>query len=176
MLVDNAVVGLENIFRHYESGDDPVTAAVKGTQEVWGAVVASTLTTLAVFLPVLFVAEEAGQLFRDIALAISAAVGLSLLVSVTVIPTASSRLLRRTVSSEQGSLDSDLPPDDANFFVRAIVGLNQWAQASWGRQVSVVVGLFALSLLVTFSLTCVVGCFCLRAVMNVRLLLPDRAS
>lgn len=95
MLVDNAVVVLENIYRHHETGQDADTAAVRGAQEVWGAVVASSLTTLAVFLPVLFVEEEAGQLFRDIALAISSAVGLSLVVSITVIPTAAARLLRR---------------------------------------------------------------------------------
>ena len=75
-------------------GRDTVHGAVRGTQEVWGAVVASTLTTVAVFLPVVFVQEEAGQLFRDIALAISAAVALSLLVSITMIPTAAARLLR----------------------------------------------------------------------------------
>ncbi len=94
MLVDNAVVVLENCYRHAEMGDDPFRASVRGAGEVWGAVVASTLTTLAVFLPVLFVQEEAGQLFRDIALAISAAVGLSLIVSITVIPCAAARLLR----------------------------------------------------------------------------------
>ena len=95
MLVDNAVVVLENIYRHYQSGDDPTTAAVRGAKEVWGAVVASTLTTLAVFVPVLFVEEEAGQLFRDIALAISSAVALSLVISVTAIPTAAAKILRR---------------------------------------------------------------------------------
>ncbi|MEO8495698.1 MAG: efflux RND transporter permease subunit, partial [Planctomycetota bacterium] len=70
MLVDNAVVVLENIYRHHQEGAGPFAAAERGTKEVWGAVAASTLTTLAVFLPVLFVQEEAGQLFRDIALAI----------------------------------------------------------------------------------------------------------
>ncbi len=94
MLVDNAVVVLENIYRHYQQGENPVRSAVNGTQEVWGAVVASTLTTLAVFLPVLFIEEEAGQLFRDIALAISSAVGLSLLVSVVMIPTAAAKILQ----------------------------------------------------------------------------------
>ncbi len=93
MLVDNAVVVLENIYRRYSLGEPPFTAAVRGTQEVWGAVAASTLTTIAVFLPVVFVQEEAGQLFRDIALAISAGVGLSMLVSMSVIPTAAARLL-----------------------------------------------------------------------------------
>lgn len=95
MLVDNAVVVLENIYRHYEMGDPPLKAAAKGTSEVWGAVFASTATTVAVFLPIVFIEEEAGQLFRDIALAISAAVALSMLVAVTVIPTAASRLFRR---------------------------------------------------------------------------------
>jgi len=96
MLVDNAVVVLENIYRHFQSGDDKHTAAVRGAEEVWGAVVASTLTTLAVFLPVLFVQQEAGQLFRDIALAVSSAVGLSLLISITLIPTLSAKILHRS--------------------------------------------------------------------------------
>ncbi len=68
---------------------------------MWGAVVASTLTTVAVFLPVIFVQEEAGQLFQDIALAISAAVALSLLVSITMIPTATARLLRSTIDEDE---------------------------------------------------------------------------
>ena len=105
MLVDNAVVVLENIYRHYQSGDSTVEAIVRGTREVRGAVVASTLTTLAVFLPVLFIQEEAGQLFRDIALAISSAVALSLIVSVIVIPTAATKVLRRA--------DKPIPPPDA---------------------------------------------------------------
>jgi len=99
MLVDNSVVVLENIFRHYELGRRPVQAAFLGVREVWGAVVASTLTTLAVFVPVLFVKEEAGQLFYDLALAISAAIGLSLVVSVTVVPAWAAKLLRRPQSS-----------------------------------------------------------------------------
>src|SRR5690606_14724373 len=94
MLVDNAVVVLENIFRRREMGDSAMTAAAVGTSEVAGAVVASTLTTIAVFVPVLFVQETSGQLFRDIALAISCAVGLSLIVSFTMIPTAASRLFK----------------------------------------------------------------------------------
>ena len=92
MLVDNAVVVLENIYRRHALGEPPFVAAVRGTQEVLGAVTASTITTVAVFLPIVFVQEEAGQLFRDIALAISAAVTLSLVVSITLIPTAAARL------------------------------------------------------------------------------------
>lgn len=94
MVVDNAIVVLENIDRHLAMGKKRAQAAYDAGREVWGAVLASTLTTLAVFLPVLFIQEEAGQLFRDIALAICAAVSLSLIVAITVIPTASARLLR----------------------------------------------------------------------------------
>ena len=94
MVVDNAIVVLENIFRHYESGKEPKEASLRGATEVWGAVLASTLTTLAVFVPVIFVQGQAGQLFRDIAIAISCGVGLSLIVSITVIPTAACRILR----------------------------------------------------------------------------------
>jgi hydrophobic/amphiphilic exporter-1 (mainly G- bacteria), HAE1 family len=101
MLVDNAVVVLENIYRRYQMGEPRFTAAIRGTKEVWGAVLASTLTTLAVFIPVVFVQEEAGQLFRDIALAISSGIGLSLIVSITLIPVASARLLSDRPGSGQ---------------------------------------------------------------------------
>lgn len=94
MVVDNAIVVLENIDRHLAMGKKRAQAAYDAGKEVWGAVLASTLTTLAVFLPVLFVKEEAGQLFRDIALAICGAVALSLIVAITVIPAGSARLLR----------------------------------------------------------------------------------
>ncbi|MCA9439510.1 MAG: efflux RND transporter permease subunit, partial [Candidatus Omnitrophica bacterium] len=71
-----------------EMGKSIRKAAIEGTQEVSGAVLASTLTTLIVFLPVLLIQQTAGQLFRDIGLAIMAAVGVSLIVSITVIPSA----------------------------------------------------------------------------------------
>ena len=101
MLVDNSIVVLENIYRHRESGKSLWQAAYDGTVEVWGAVLASTLTTIAVFVPIVFIEEQAGQLFRDIAIAISAGVGLSLLVSITVIPCLSARMLT-TATREPG--------------------------------------------------------------------------
>ncbi|MFM7184161.1 MAG: efflux RND transporter permease subunit, partial [Planctomycetota bacterium] len=94
MLIDNSVVVLENIFVHWKAGAAPREAAVNGTQEVWGAILASTLTNVAVFLPVLFVEGEVGQLFGDIALAIAAAVGLSIAVSGLVVPAAAALLLQ----------------------------------------------------------------------------------
>lgn len=94
MVVDNAIVVLENIFRRYELGESPAEASVRGTAEVWGAVLASTATTLAVFVPVIFIEGQAGQLFRDISIAISCAIGLSMLVSLTVIPVAARAILK----------------------------------------------------------------------------------
>jgi len=94
MVVDSSIVVLENIYRHLQMGEARLVAAYKGTVEVWGAILASTLTTIAVFLPVIFVQEEAGQLFRDIAVAVSCSVALSLIVSITVIPTLASKILR----------------------------------------------------------------------------------
>jgi HAE1 family hydrophobic/amphiphilic exporter-1 len=94
MVVDNAIVVLENIDRHIAVGEKPAVAAYRGTREVWGAILASTLTTIAVFAPVLTIREETGQLFYDIALAICAAVTLSLLVSISVIPAAGAKFLR----------------------------------------------------------------------------------
>ncbi|WP_193210891.1 efflux RND transporter permease subunit [Luteolibacter marinus] len=104
MVVDNAIVVIENIFRHLEMGKKPVQAARDGTVEVGGAVLASTLTTVVVFAPILLIEEQAGQLFRDIALALMAAVSLSFLVSLTVIPVASGKWLTAHKTSDEPSL------------------------------------------------------------------------
>jgi hydrophobic/amphiphilic exporter-1 (mainly G- bacteria), HAE1 family len=148
MLVDNAVVVLENIYRHFQRGDDPLQAAVHGVKEVWGAVMASTLTTLAVFIPVLFVEEQAGQLFRDIALAISAAVSFSLIVSITVIPTAASRLLRggRVRAARATQPKPGFSSRLGSRFVGFWVGINSWALESVGRKLLVVAALVGISL------------------------------
>ncbi len=160
MLVDNAVVVLENIFRHYQGGEHPFSAAVTATKEVWGAVVASTLTTLAVFIPILFIEQEAGQLFRDIALAISFAVAISLVVSVTVIPTAAARLFRADESRRHRTrvahpvfrriargVDWLMSPLTrlGNAFVELIVESNRWIQHSFLRRIAVVSLIVALA-------------------------------
>jgi HAE1 family hydrophobic/amphiphilic exporter-1 len=93
MVVDAAIVVLENIYRLRQRGLSSRDAAFKGTQQVWGAVLVSALTTVMVFIPILIMQLEIGQLFRDIAVAISVSVLLSLVVSVTVIPALASRLL-----------------------------------------------------------------------------------
>ncbi|MEM8631234.1 MAG: efflux RND transporter permease subunit [Pseudomonadota bacterium] len=93
MIVDAAIVVLENIFRLREEGMSRREAAYHGAKQVWGAILVSALTTVMVFIPILVMQLEAGQLFRDIAVAISVSVMLSLVVAITVIPALSSRLL-----------------------------------------------------------------------------------
>jgi hydrophobic/amphiphilic exporter-1 (mainly G- bacteria), HAE1 family len=91
MLVDNSIVVLESIFRCREEGDDVVAAAVRGTREVQGAVVASTLTTVAVFFPMVFVEGIAGQAFGDLGFAVVISLLASLLVAIFFIPMLASR-------------------------------------------------------------------------------------
>jgi HAE1 family hydrophobic/amphiphilic exporter-1 len=86
LLVDNAIVVLENITRYRQAGEGLVSAARKGASEVGGAVIASTLTTVAVFLPLAFVQGVAGQLFRDQALTVAFALLISLFIAMTLIP------------------------------------------------------------------------------------------
>ena len=96
MVVDNAIVVLENVFTHMQQGKTPMKAAIDGTQEVGGAMLASTLTTVAVFAPIVLVTGEAGQLFFDIGIALSASVLFSLFAALTLIPMLAGLFLKRT--------------------------------------------------------------------------------
>lgn len=86
MIVDNSIVVLENINRFFNDGHDRMTACVEGTQEVTSSVVASTLTTMAVFVPLGLADGMAGMLFRDFCLTIAALIGASLIISLTLVP------------------------------------------------------------------------------------------
>lgn len=100
MVVDAAIVVLENIFRMRQEGRPRVDAAYHGAQQVWPAVLVSALTTVMVFIPILIMDLEVGQLFRDIAVAISVSVLLSLLVAVTLIPALAKSLLGGRIDQE----------------------------------------------------------------------------
>jgi HAE1 family hydrophobic/amphiphilic exporter-1 len=164
MLVDNGVVVLENIFSHYQRGEPPFQAAVKGAGEVWSAIVTSSLTNLAIFLPVLFVQEEAGQLFRDIALAISGAVGLSIFVAIAVVPPAAARLLSharhdapqpsgngRAVERRTTAVDYIIGVFEgfASGFVAIVDAVNAFVLRSPLRQLAVTLAFLASSVLLT---------------------------
>jgi HAE1 family hydrophobic/amphiphilic exporter-1 len=99
LLVDNGIVVLENISRYRAQGEGLVPAAVRGASEVGGAVIASTLTTIAVFLPLAFVEGVAGQLFRDQALTVTFALAVSLAVAMTLIPMMASARGQRQASN-----------------------------------------------------------------------------
>lgn len=86
MVVDSAIVVLENIDRHRKMGKNIVDAAYDGTTQVWGALFGSAATTIAVFLPIVFLQDEAGQLFKDIAIAVVSSVVFALFISITLIP------------------------------------------------------------------------------------------
>src|SRR5687768_3970051 len=101
ILIDDAVVVRENIYRHMEHGEDPVTAARKGTSEIGLAVMATTFTILAVFLPVGFMTGIVGQFFKSFALTIAFAVSISLLVAFTLDPMLSSRFVRYVPPEER---------------------------------------------------------------------------
>jgi hydrophobic/amphiphilic exporter-1 (mainly G- bacteria), HAE1 family len=163
MLVDNFIVVLENIYRHRNEGDSGLEAVVNGTREVWGAVLAATLANLAVFVPVLFVRDEAGQLFRDIALATSSALAMSLLVALILVPTAAAAILRGGKSQWSAVKDDNhslwagfcrmvLMPLDrfGTFFVAIVVGVNAWLQRGLLRQLVTAFSMMAASLLLSW--------------------------
>jgi HAE1 family hydrophobic/amphiphilic exporter-1 len=96
MLVDNAIVVLENIYRLQESGEKPIKAAINGTGEVTSAIIASTLTTLAVFLPLIFLRGMSGIMFKQLSYVIAFSLLCSLIVALTLVPMLSSKVLRVT--------------------------------------------------------------------------------
>jgi len=122
MVVDAAIVVLENIYRHREMGRSRAESALRGATEVWGAIMVSAMTTIVVFAPILVMNLVVGQLFRDIAVALSVAVFLSLIVSITVVPALANKLLGD--SAVTASHDRNMPGIDqfARGFCRIVTG------------------------------------------------------
>ncbi|MDM9382957.1 efflux RND transporter permease subunit [Chlorogloeopsis sp. ULAP01] len=96
MVVDNAIVVIENIFTHMQQGKSALNAAIEGTQEVWGAMLGSTLTNVVVFVPLIMVTGEAGQLYADMAIALSASSLFSLFAALTLVPMLSGLFLKQS--------------------------------------------------------------------------------
>ncbi len=122
MTLDNNIVVLENIYRHLNMGKQRLRAALDGVREVWPAVLASTLTTVAVFLPVIFIEEEAGQLYSDIAIAISGSILMSMIVAVALVPAAAGRLLRQQSPASRRKLLTRI----GAAFSRQVMGGVRW--------------------------------------------------
>lgn len=115
MVVDNAIVVLENIFTQMQHGKTPMKAAIAGTTEVGGAMLASTLTTVAVFAPIVLVTGEAGQLFFDLGIALSVSVMFSLFAALTLVPMLSGLLLGRTSLEGSNWLERSVAKTSAGF-------------------------------------------------------------
>jgi len=103
MIVDAAIVVLENTYRHLEMGKDRMTAAIDGSEEVWSAILASTLTHIAVFVPMLFLTGVSSIMFGQLAAVVSFSLAMSLLVAVTIVPVLCSRLLDAPHAQHAGS-------------------------------------------------------------------------
>ncbi len=101
MVVDASIVVLENAFRHMEHGKDRVTAAIEGSEEVWSAIVASILTHIAVFVPLLFLTGISSILFRQLSIVVIFSLLMSLLVAVTLVPVLCANLLKLPPPPEQ---------------------------------------------------------------------------
>ncbi len=141
MVLDAAIVVLENIVRLREQGEAAEPAASRGAAQVWGALLASTATTVAIFMPIIFLQDVSGQLFTDLAIAISVAVVTSLFIAITVIPTAAAHWLR--------SVNLDDPHTD--WWERITNLIMRLTDPVWRRR-SLIAGLFLSATFLTWAL------------------------
>jgi hydrophobic/amphiphilic exporter-1 (mainly G- bacteria), HAE1 family len=140
MMVDSAIVVLENVFHRREAGDVPAEAAIRGTQEVAPAIVASTLTTLVIFLPVVFTGGVAGLLFGELAYVIVFALGVSLLVSLSVVPMLAARLPPRGEEGGRSALLRSLSRSAAEGLERLDAAYGRILDAALRRRLATVLG------------------------------------
>ncbi len=122
MLVDNSIVVLENIFRHREEGTSAMAAAARGAEEVQGAITASTLTTVSVFGPIIYVEGVAGELFRDLSLAVAFSLVASLLAALTLLPAMAVRFSIPGQALETGGWSEEKPAEGGHDGPRSRVG------------------------------------------------------
>jgi multidrug efflux pump subunit AcrB len=137
MTIDNTIVVLESIQQERQKGKSRFQSALDGTREVWAAVLSGTMTTVLVFLPLLFVKEEAGQLFSDIGIAISASILVSMLVAVTLVPVACANL-PEAAGKNEGALVAEPR--------RRLLGPIMWLTSNVWSRIACVVTVLALSI------------------------------
>ncbi|MGI9233222.1 MAG: efflux RND transporter permease subunit [Woeseiaceae bacterium] len=141
MVLDAAIVVLENIVRLREKGEGHTAASDNGTSQVWGALLASTATTVAIFIPIMFLKDVEGQMFADLALTIAIGVSISLLVAITILPTTARYWMRKTPHEPKEGAAWDRLADKLMHLT-----------SSRSRQVGWVVGLMAGSVFLTIAL------------------------
>lgn len=156
MLVDNSIVVLESIFRRREEGMGASAASVEGTSEVGGAVVASTLTTVAVFLPIVFVEGIAGQLFGDMATTVTLSLVASLLVAITLIPMLSAigagggkTRMNGTIPADADRVDSRAPDRGLGRFMS---GYERLLRAALNRRALTLIAAFLVFMAAIFAI------------------------
>lgn len=146
MTIDNTIVVLESIALERRRGLDRMKAAAEGVRKVWSAVIASTMTTVLVFIPIVFIQEEAGQLYSDIAIAITASILASMFVAITVVPTAAAYF---GLSPRR---DATPAPAAAGSGLGKVAGMVAWLVGTPARTFAVVVSGLALGALVILYL------------------------
>ena len=148
MTLDNSIVVLENIYRHMSTGKQRRRAALDGVAEVWPALLASTLTTVFVFIPIIFIKQEAGQLYSDIAVAISASILMSLLVATLVVPTLCSRFL----TLDRGSVSGAGVYTLGQRFGGALIRFVHWLMDGIARRLALIAVVGVITLLIFASI------------------------
>jgi len=148
MTLDNTIVVLESIGWERRKGLNRLQAAVTGVQRVWPAVLASTLTTVLVFIPIIFIKEEAGQLYGDIVIGVSSAILVSMLVAITVVPTAAANFALR-----DNAVGGASPRTAAKGAMSGTLAMINWLIATPLRRISVMLVTAALSALIIMVLT-----------------------
>jgi multidrug efflux pump len=139
-VVDDAIVMLENISRFIEEGDSPLNAALKGAKQIGFTLISLTLSLIAVLIPLLFMADVVGRLFREFAITLAVAILISLVVSLTLTPMMCARLLKREPKEEQQGR-----------FYRASGAAIDWMIAAYGRKLKWVLKHQPLTLLVAIG-------------------------
>ncbi|WP_095109893.1 MdtB/MuxB family multidrug efflux RND transporter permease subunit [Pseudomonas sp. Irchel 3E20] len=139
-VVDDAIVMLENISRYIEEGESPMQAALKGAKQIGFTLVSLTLSLIAVLIPLLFMADVVGRLFREFAITLAVAILISLVVSLTLTPMMCARLLKREPKAEEQGR-----------FYRASGACLEWMVAAYGRKLQWVLKHQPLTLLVAVA-------------------------
>ena len=139
-VVDDAIVMLENISRYIEEGDSPMQAALKGAKQIGFTLISLTLSLIAVLIPLLFMADVVGRLFREFAITLAVAILISLVVSLTLTPMMCARLLK-----------AEPRPQDQGRFYRASGAVIDWMIAEYGRMLQWVLKHQPLTLLVAIG-------------------------
>ncbi|WP_426139606.1 MdtB/MuxB family multidrug efflux RND transporter permease subunit [Pseudomonas sp. DWP3-1-2] len=139
-VVDDAIVMLENISRHIEEGESPLQAALKGARQIGFTLVSLTISLIAVLIPLLFMADVVGRLFREFAITLAVAILISLVVSLTLTPMMCARLLK-----------PEPKPEEQGRFYRASGAWLDWLIEAYGRQLRWVLKHQPLTLLVAIA-------------------------